>query len=746
MAIAFVGASTSVGTPTTNTQKACNKPTGLANGHFMVAIVARDQDAVGVTGFTSSGWQQAAFFARTTSYPSVGILWKFAGSSEPTSYTFTSTGATSTDQFGIHILAFSGVNTSDPFVVDAVKTDASGASTSVQAPGVTIPAGLPAQAMMVSAYLALGSAMTWSPPSGMTECSDDGDTWLQMATYREARPTGASGSRNATASTTPNLPPRALSFALAPLVLDQNITTLGLISSGVALGVPTVSPGVYPITNAGGIASELALGTTTVEQVIQTEGIPSAEAFGSSTATDAIITHSIPSELAIGTATVSPADYPITPQSIDAGATFGTAEVIPSIIFVTSIPSTPPTFGTAQILRGARTLSPTGIPPRNLFGVPTVVREAVALTSEILVRPTPRVTYELVVVARISQSNGPPQFIEIDPLNWTSIKYSQKLSAPDTLDVSVLVSTLTDPIKQRLEKPSELATELWLRRNGKLVFAGPLAGGQFSGEEISLAANGLLSYLDWMVITSDLIYKATDQFNIVKGVIDSWQNSDTFRNLGIDTSTMGTSGITMDMTYLKNEVNSVYTKVTDLAKAANGFDIDVDPTTRKLQLYYPMRGVDRSSGPEAVVFDNRNVTDTNITFSLSPQDLATDAFGVGTGSGQTDGKVFYSTFENDELRSKFGAVGITGTFRDVSSQTQNDQYTQALVDARSETLWIPGPNVRVTPDADLDQYDVGDIVDYQLHNELNIRGAFRLLARSIDVDQDGIETISASFV
>ena len=746
MAIAFVGAASSVTDPSSNTtSSSCSKPAGVANGHFLVAFASRDNDATGVTGFSSTGWQLQTFYSPSGGFPSVGILYKFAGSSEPSSYTFNHSGTSSADQFGIHILAFSGVDISDPFLVDPAKTDTSTSSASSTAPGVTIPSGLPAQAMMVCAFLGLGSSSTWSAgSSGMTECTDDGDSWLQMSTYREARPAGASGAKTVTSSGSLQ-GRRGISFALRPLVLDQNITTIGGITSGESFGTAKVIPGLYTLTDQG-IPSTLAFGTQSVELVISPDGISSAEAFGDTNlAVNGIIPHSIPSALAFGTASVSPADYPLTAHSINASAQFGTATIIPSVIYVTGIPQVPSVFGAAQILKGARTLNPLGIPPKNLFGTATVTREALALTSEILVRPTPRVTYELVVVARIPQSNGAPQFIEIDPLNWTSIKYSEKLSAPDTLDVTVLVSTLTDPIRQRLEKPSELATELWLRRNGKLVFAGPLAGGQFNGEEISLAANGLLSYLDWMVITSDLVFKTTDQFNIVKGLVDSWQ-SGSFRNFGIDTSSMGTSGINLDVTYLKNEVNNVYTKVSDLSKAANGFDVSVDPTTRKLQLYYPYRGVDRSSGPEAIVFDNRNVTDTNITFSLSNQDLATDAFGVGTGSGPTDGKVFYSTRQNDELRSKFGAVGITGSFRDVGNQAQNDQYTQALIDARTETLWIPGPNVRVTSDADLDQYDVGDTVDYRLHNELNIRGAFRLLARAVDVDEDGIETLSASFV
>jgi hypothetical protein len=743
MPIAFVSASSIVADPSSNTtSQSCTKPAGVANGHFLVAIASRDNDATGVTGFSSSGWQQQTFYSPSGGFPSVGILWKFAGSSEPSSYTFNQSGTSSADQFGIHILAFSGVDTSDPFLVDPAKTDSSGSSSSVPAPGVTIPSGLPAQAMMVCAFLGLGSSTTWSAStSGMTECTDDGDSWLQMATYRELRPAGASGAKTVTAGSLQGR--RGVSFALRPLVLDQNITPVG-ISSGVAVGDVTVNVGAVTV-GPNGIPSAYAPGNAIVANVIAPTGIPSAEAFGHALMDGSVSASGIPSKLAFGTTAITVGPVDITSAGgIDSSPAFGTAQVFTSIN-PTGIAPNPHLFGSAQILRGSRTLNPTGIPPKGIFGTATVTREVVALTTQILVKPTPRVQYELVVVARVPQSNGAPSYIQIDPLSWTSLNYSQKLNAPDTLDVDVLISTLTEPIKQRLKKPNELATELWLYRNGKVVFAGPLLGGQNQGESLSLAANGLLHYLSWMIIPQDLVFKNTDQFNIVKGTVDAWQ-SGPFRHLGIDTTSVGLSGVSLDITYLKSEVNNVFTKITDLAKSANGFDVNVDPASRKLQCYYPLVGVDRSSGPEAIVFDDRNVTDTNVTFSLGPQDLATDAFGAGTGSGQDGALTFYSTYQNDELRQKFGAVGIGGTFRDVSTQALNDQFTKALVDARSETLWIPGPNVKVTPDADLSAYDVGDIVDYRLHNELDIRGAFRLLSRQISVDENGVESVSASFV
>jgi hypothetical protein len=107
--------------------------------------------------------------------------------------------------------------------------------------------------------------------------------------------------------------------------------------------------------------------------------------------------------------------------------------------------------------------------------------------------------------------------------------------------------------------------------------------------------------------------------------------------------------------------------------------------------------------------------------------------------------VFFSHAYAEELRSQYGRVDYFASFRDISSQAQLDQLTVAIGSARMGALWIPGPNVRVTPDSDLSDYNVGDTVSYTLHNELGVQGAFRLLQRTVSV-QDGTETVTASFV
>lgn len=351
--------------------------------------------------------------------------------------------------------------------------------------------------------------------------------------------------------------------------------------------------------------------------------------------------------------------------------------------------------------------------------------------------------YDLVVVARIQQASGPPTFIEIDPIEWKSLSYSNTLSQPQELTASCLISSVTESVLQRLRRLHELATELWLYRDGELVFAGPLQGWQTSGEDLTIRCKGLLAYLRGMVVNSDLRFKNVDQFTIVKTMVDQWQALE-YGHFGIDTSAVGTSGQLRTEDFLKIELHNIGQRVEELGKLANGFDSEIDPASRRLQLWTPRKGVDRSSGEDAIVFDARNITSGDILCSVAGGDLASEAFGTSGSASGDDAKI--STASNTELRARYGRTAVTQTWSDVKDQVTLDLYTQALLEARAEVLMVPGPRCRVTPDADLTDYDVGDNIAYDLASQLGITGAFRIRKQTVTVSSTGQESVNLEFV
>lgn len=353
------------------------------------------------------------------------------------------------------------------------------------------------------------------------------------------------------------------------------------------------------------------------------------------------------------------------------------------------------------------------------------------------------VKYELVAVARVPQVAGPPLFLEVDPINWTDLTWSEELKAAPTLSATVKIDSLTEPILQRLRTPADSPTELWLNRNGRRVFAGPLLGGRVSGgDSLSLEASGIQTYLRWMHVVANMTFTSIDQNTIVAALIDQWQVQD-YGHFGLDTSQVGASGVLRTLSYPYTELHKVADRIDDLAKLADGFDWAIDPTSRQLQMYSPTRGQDRSTGEDAIIFDQRNITSSDITFSVAPADLASDGLGTGTASGSDAPLV--STFSNAELRARFGRTGIVGTFQ-TDNQAALDAAVQAMVQARGTVLLIPGPSARVTLDADIADYDPGDTIGYQAHARLSATGAWRIRKRTISVASTGTESVAVEFV
>lgn len=350
--------------------------------------------------------------------------------------------------------------------------------------------------------------------------------------------------------------------------------------------------------------------------------------------------------------------------------------------------------------------------------------------------------YELVCVARIPQASGPPALLEVDPIDWTGITITEELNKPSTLSIETKFTKLTNEVLNRFRNPDELATEIWLNRNGKRIFAGPLLGVNATNEGLTLEAKDILAYTAMWIIEDDIAYKDREQFEIVADLVNRWQTT-TYGNFGLVTTDIPPSGVLRSKNYFKKEMTQVYKAIEDMGKTVDGFDFSVDPVSRRLRLHYPERGTDRSTGEDAIVFDSRNVSSETVTFSVGPSDLASDSFGSAT---QTDEAVLYSQWFNEELRTRYGRTAYGSTYDSAKDQSSLDLYTEAGGRARSRTLYIPGPNTRVTPDADINNYEVGDWVSYTMHNKLNALGAFRLRKRTTAVADTGKENVSVEFV
>lgn len=537
--------------------------------------------------------------------------------------------------------------------------------------------------------------------------------------------------------------PSAESVATTSTLIIQGAIGSEPIPSGERFGPSAVVVGPVAVTSGSIPSAESVPATSALALTVTSPSIPSPAAVPGGTVTVGaalVIGASIPSAESFGAGIVAPGPVAVASTAIPSGERFGEHRVSITI-FSPSIPSAESVPG-GLITVGAIAIVSPSIPSGERFGDGeiTVTLDPTKRIRAVKLRLVP--LYEVMVVGRVPAMSGPPTFLEVEPIDWAKLTWSSTLSKRQGLAVTCKTASITEPIAQRLRTPDRLPTELRVSRNGRRVFAGPLLGGGRNGDEITLECGGLLTYLEWMIVAADLRFDQVDQFGIAAALIDQWQALD-FGHFGIDTSSVGTSGVLRDRSYVRDEIHQVGRRVEELGAVRDGFDAEIDPTTRKLQLWYPGKGVDRSIGDDAIVFDGRSIDDQTAMFSIAPGDLASDAFGTGSKSGGE--AVLWSTQFNADLRAAFGRSAVTGSY-DVELQGTLDDYVGGLLDARDQPLRAPGRKVRVPVDADLDSYDVGDRITYELDDLLGIGGTFRIRSRTVDVDRTGAESVDLEFV
>lgn len=702
-------------------------PAGLVTDDLLILLDVAWSSTAGTptTPGTPSGWAQKATFAGNA----VRITWFYrrwvSGVTAPTV-----TGGTGSNEHRSQIVALRGApTTGDP--TDVIGTAATTASSSTALGTIagitTTDAG--GAVLVVGAR---GNDLT-NDTAAFSTLSGDSLTWVELSEH------GAE-------SSAPE-PAFAMVWDYALIPTARTITTKSFTITGNSVA-------------AAGVGQMWAIASGVPAQTVTTSGIPSGEEWGSPTVTAGLGLANIPSGETFGSLTLAPGPISTTATGIPSAEAFGTPTLVP-VISAVGIPSAL-AFGT---LRLDQNITLTGIPSAGVFGsttaqyLQTVTLPAGITSAEAWGKPTliitidtrvrglaarPRYTpiYELLVMGRLPRESGEPTLLLTDPLDWQSLNWATTLSKPQSLSATCRISTITEPVRQRLRNPDRLPTELWLQRNGKTVFAGPLLGGVEKSDEITLEAGGLLTYLQWMYVTSDLRFKATDQFSIVAAMVNQWQNL-SYGNFGIKTAEVGLSGVVRDLVLVRDEIHQVSRVVDELGISTNGFDTEIDPATRELQLWSPLKGVDRSVGPDAIVFDGQSIDGLGGVFSITPSDLASDAYGFGTGA-ETE-KTFWSEQSNLELRITFGRTGVASSYSDIPNQGVLDNYVASLRDARGEPLRAPGKQVKVTPDTDLDDYDVGDVINYEISGLLGIGGAFRIRSRQVSVDQVGQETVTLEF-
>lgn len=222
----------------------CSKPTGVSSGDLLLAQVTRNDDAINMP----SGWVQISDLKTTGSTHHFSNMWcyKVAGSSEPSSYSWSKTSGGGGSPMAIAIAAFSGVDTTGPI----------GGSSAVQYPsdqgeplstGTCTSTGTSLTIWGRAARRAASTPVTFSA-SGATEMDDSGifsggSTSYSQAFYKAtAMGSGNASALDITASATET---DNLTMVLTLVALETSVNaSAGAVSAAVSAYGPTVAIGV----------------------------------------------------------------------------------------------------------------------------------------------------------------------------------------------------------------------------------------------------------------------------------------------------------------------------------------------------------------------------------------------------------------------------------------------------------------------------------------------------------------------
>lgn len=196
-----------------------SKPTGVVQGDVMLCYQTNDWGTE--AEMTAAGWTQEFATATGTNVMHAKVWSLVAGASEPASYSFGTSSSADNGSIG-SIIALRGAT-----LTGKVQASSSSASTTHVAPTLTtLPS--PASGILLCYANTDGnnSALSWTPPGGMTEAADiqQSSLWTSHSVAYLLAPSDPTGTKTFTQTGTPGSP-TAWTFSLFVPASSGTVTT-----------------------------------------------------------------------------------------------------------------------------------------------------------------------------------------------------------------------------------------------------------------------------------------------------------------------------------------------------------------------------------------------------------------------------------------------------------------------------------------------------------------------------------------
>jgi hypothetical protein len=280
--------------------------------------------------------------------------------------------------------------------------------------------------------------------------------------------------------------------------------------------------------------------------------------------------------------------------------------------------------------------------------------------------------------------------------------------------------------------------QVLVQKGDDLKWRGILGPASMSSDAdvVSFGAIGYFTRLMDRYVDADQVFTAEDELDIAWDLIDFTQ-AKTLGDLGITRwgdETLST--ILRTLTYLGADRPSIGQIIRDLAAADDGFDFEITPDL-VWKAYHPSKGVVTNA-----VFElGKNIR--SYQYGIDPMSIATDLTASGSGSGAT--KVTSVVFDAT-ARAAYGRIEASISFSDVDDQDLLDALAAQELLNRAKPDEQPAIVLKVDVDSSDTAFTVGDQVKVRIQDGyLDVDDFFRVLAKTVSIDDDGQETVSALF-
>jgi len=320
----------------------------------------------------------------------------------------------------------------------------------------------------------------------------------------------------------------------------------------------------------------------------------------------------------------------------------------------------------------------------------------------------------------------------IDEVPVGNLTFGFALNEPGSCSFTV---ALRDPkCTKAILAPGE--REVRVYRDGILVWAGYLwtAYASWGEGHVRFACEGFISRLRHRLVTSNLTYTSTEQFDIAWNLIAHTQ-AKTDGSLGFTRGGEANSGVNATRKYAQFERPNILEEIEGLAESGTGFDYEITPD-KVFHMYYPEKGSNKLVNFEL----GKNIG--GLSYDVDSVSIINTVHAIGAGEGEL---TCIASAINTTSRAKYGLMEESYSFQNIKRfdtlQTLANEQLAVNKDARFQ----PQANITGT-DPVWTTLAVGDratiLGDY---GYMELDDSFRIVTMLVQLDNTGNEQYQVTF-